>query len=162
MLTSDRVCISECCYISARVVVLCFGLFASHRHAPSLEVIPDAPVYCSRLNTSEIDTSIFRYLDFHQVRCQHTLSHRYAPSLAVIPKRSDYSSYLDTSEREPFNSVLGENQSLEIEVSHGHAPSLTVTPKRSGCSLRLNTSERELFDSVLGENRSLKIEVSPR
>ena len=66
MLTSDRVCISECCYISARVVVLCFGLFASHRHAPSLEVIPDAPVYCSRLNTSEIDTSIFRYLDFQR------------------------------------------------------------------------------------------------
>jgi hypothetical protein len=79
-----------------------------------------------------------------------------------MPKRSDYSSYLDTSEREPFNSVLGENQSLEIEVSHRHAPSLAVIPKRSDHTSRLNTSERELFDSVLGENRSLKIEVSPR
>jgi hypothetical protein len=104
MLTSDRVCISECCYISARVVVLwVFGLFASYRHAPSLAVIRKTPASHSRLhvNTGEIPGQ-FSAADFLQVRCQDTLSHRYAPSFAVIPKRSDYSSYLDTSERESF------------------------------------------------------------
>jgi hypothetical protein len=45
------------------------------------------------------------------------VSHRHAPSLTVTPKRSDCSLRLNTSERELFDSVLGENRSLKIEVS---------------------------------------------